>query len=192
MFLSHPSPPRAARTRDAMAMLIRHLLAVLALPVTVAAWVPWSIARRYRIGLDAPAAPLELLSCLVGAGLLLAGAALFLACVLRFGGEGKGTLAPWDPPRRLVLGGPYRFVRNPMISGVILTLFGEAAVLRSGPHAIWAVAFLLLNLLYIPLFEEPQLENRFGDDYRRYKANVPRIVPRLRPWRGDAGGRDRA
>jgi protein-S-isoprenylcysteine O-methyltransferase Ste14 len=102
--------------------------------------------------------------------------------VRRFATEGKGTLAPWDPPREFVVRGPYRFVRNPMISGVILVLFGEASVLLSPPHAVWAASFLALNLLHIPLVEEPQLERRFGDPYRDYCRNVRRFVPRLSPW----------
>ena len=107
---------------------------------------------------------------------------LFVASLRRFAGEGEGTLAPWDPPRRLVVRGPYRFVRNPMISGVIFLLFGEALVLASWPHAAWALAFLALNAVYIPLVEEPQLERRFGDAYREYRANVRRFLPRLRAW----------
>jgi protein-S-isoprenylcysteine O-methyltransferase Ste14 len=110
------------------------------------------------------------------------GLLLFLASLRRFATEGKGTLAPWDPPCALVLRGPYRFVRNPMISGVIFILFGEAFVLLSLPHGVWAAAFLMLNLLYIPLMEEPQLERRFGEPYREYRRHVRRFLPRLRPW----------
>src|SRR5215831_14658845 len=82
----------------------------------------------------------------------------------------------------LLLNGPYRFVRNPMISGVILFLFGEALALRSLPHAIWAGCFLAINFIYIPLVEEPQLERRFGESYREYCRHVRRFIPRLRPW----------
>jgi protein-S-isoprenylcysteine O-methyltransferase Ste14 len=69
-----------------------------------------------------------------------------------------------------------------MISGVVLVLFGEALVLLSSVHALWALLFLGLNLVYIPLVEEPQLERRFGEPYVEYCRNVPRVVPRLRPW----------
>jgi protein-S-isoprenylcysteine O-methyltransferase Ste14 len=69
-----------------------------------------------------------------------------------------------------------------MISGVILFLFGEACALQSQPHGIWAVCFVVLNLIYIPLVEEPQLERRFGDSYREYRRHVRRFIPRLRPW----------
>jgi protein-S-isoprenylcysteine O-methyltransferase Ste14 len=81
-----------------------------------------------------------------------------------------------------VVRGPYRYVRNPMISGVILFLFGEACLLLSPPHLAWAGAFLALNLIYIPLVEEPQLARRFGESYRDYCRHVPRVIPRFRPW----------
>jgi protein-S-isoprenylcysteine O-methyltransferase Ste14 len=87
-----------------------------------------------------------LLGTLLGVGLVL-----FAASLRRFAAEGEGTLAPWDPPRKLVISGPYRYVRNPMISGLIFVLFGEALLLLSSPHAEWAAAFLVVNLIHIPL-----------------------------------------
>ena len=120
-----------------------------------------------------------------GVLLLAAGLLLFASSLRRFVTEGEGTLAPWDPPRRLVVRGPYRHVRNPMISGVVLVLFGEAAVLLSRPHVMWALIFLAVNALYIPLLEEPFLAERFGDAYREYCRHVPRLLPRLRPWQPD-------
>lgn len=69
-----------------------------------------------------------------------------------------------------------------MISGVIFVLFGEALILLSRPHFTWALTFVALNFIYIPLLEEPQLKRRFGADYVDYSRHVPRLVPRLRPW----------
>jgi protein-S-isoprenylcysteine O-methyltransferase Ste14 len=69
-----------------------------------------------------------------------------------------------------------------MISGVIFILAGEAFLLVSLPHAVWAALFIIANLIYIPLLEEPGLEARFGEPYRRYRQQVPRFIPRLRPW----------
>jgi protein-S-isoprenylcysteine O-methyltransferase Ste14 len=69
-----------------------------------------------------------------------------------------------------------------MISGVIFVLLGEALLLRSIPHLVWAVVFVALNATFIPLVEEPQLATRFGDAYRRYCEHVPRFLPRVRPW----------
>ena len=95
---------------------------------------------------------------------------------------GKGTLAPWDPTARLVVAGPYRHVRNPMISGVLAVLLGEAALFGSLPLLVWFGAVFALNAIYFPLVEEPGLRERFGEDYERYRANVPRWLPRFRPW----------
>jgi protein-S-isoprenylcysteine O-methyltransferase Ste14 len=112
----------------------------------------------------------------------MAGLLLFVPSLYQIVTRGQESLAPWDPPRRLVLHGPYRFVRNPMISGAIFVLFGEALVLQSVPHLCWAMAFLMVCLFYVPVLEEPQLEARFGEEYRRYLRHVPRFFPRLRPW----------
>jgi protein-S-isoprenylcysteine O-methyltransferase Ste14 len=104
--------------------------------------------------------------------------------VLLFMKFGKGTPAPWDPPKKLVVRGPYLHVRNPMITSVLLMLITESLVFQSWYLAVWTLVFFVLNLLYFPLVEEKGLERRFGEDYRAYKANVPRWVPRLRPWSG--------
>jgi len=144
--------------------------------------VPVWIAHRYAVSLVLASSAGEMALQLVGLVLLAVGLVLFVASLRRFASDGRGTLAPWDPPATLVVSGPYRFVRNPMISGVLFILFGETLVLVSLPHGVWTVAFLLLNLLYIPLVEEPQLERRFGESYREYCRHVPRIVPRPSPW----------
>ena len=163
-------------------MVLRHLVAIALLPFTVAIGVPLWIARSHGIALALGDSPGERALQLLGVALLGVGLALFAASLRRFASEGKGTLAPWDPPRALVVRGPYRFVRNPMISGVLFVLFGEALVLLSARHGAWAAFFLALNLAYIPLFEEPQLAERFGEPYREYCRHVRRFWPRLRPW----------
>ncbi len=165
-----------------MWMLLRHLFAIAVFPFTVTVLIPVWIIRRYAVEIAPPSSVGGLLMALVGAALLVIGLVLFASTLRRFATEGKGTLAPWDPPRELVVRGPYRYVRNPMISGVICILFAEALLLRSIPHANWGVTFVIINLIYIPLLEEPMLERRFGDSYRRYCRHVPRIVPRWRPW----------
>jgi protein-S-isoprenylcysteine O-methyltransferase Ste14 len=166
--------------------LLRHLLAIGALPFTAAVLVPLWLARRYDVGLTAGATLGELARQAAGLALVGVGSVLFVASLRRFIIEGKGTLAPWDPPTRLVVRGVYRHVRNPMISGVALALFGEALVLLSRPHLVWALAFLGINGVYIPLVEEPLLARRFGDEYREYCRHVPRLLPRARPWRREA------
>lgn len=156
------------------------------LPFSVTVLVPIWVARAnaVHVGWGDTAAALALQAA--GAIALGIGLVLFGASLRRFATEGRGTLAPWDPPRQLVVRGPYRFVRNPMISGVVLVLCGEAALLVSRPHAIWALTFAAINLAYIPLFEEPQLAARFGESYREYCRHVPRLVPRPTPWSPDS------
>jgi protein-S-isoprenylcysteine O-methyltransferase Ste14 len=88
----------------------------------------------------------------------------------------------WGLPARLVVEGPYRHVRNPMITAVGCLLAGEAVLLGSPPLAFWLGAFALVNALYLPLVEEPGLARRFGAQYEAYRANVPRWLPRARPW----------
>jgi protein-S-isoprenylcysteine O-methyltransferase Ste14 len=161
---------------------IRHLVAIIALPVLVVIIIPVRLAHRYGVTFHAPATVYDASSQIIGFALLIVGLTLFTASLYQFVTLGRGTLAPWDPPRHLVVSGPYRFVRNPMISGVIFMLFGIAVIPQSLPHALWAAAFLLLNLIYIPLVEEPRLMKRFGDEYRRYRNHVPRFFPRVRPW----------
>ena len=117
--------------------------------------------------------------------LIIAGAGFSLsvwtvALFMRFG---NGTPAPWEPPQQLVIQGPYRHVRNPMITGVLLVLLAEAIVLGSWPIAAWMLLFFIGNAIYFPLVEERGLERRFGSKYLNYKSHVPRWVPRLRPWK---------
>jgi protein-S-isoprenylcysteine O-methyltransferase Ste14 len=118
----------------------------------------------------------------LGAALLGLGLVLLVATIRLLVTVGSGTLAPWDSPQRLVVRGVYRPVRNPMISGVFFILLGEAVLAASLPLLGWFAVFVVVNAVYIPLAEEPGLLRRFGDEYRTYKQNVPRWIPRLRPW----------
>ena len=165
-----------------MLWILRQLIAIAVLPFTVAVLVPIWLARQNGIALGVGSGLAQVLAQVGGLCLLAVGGGLFLASLGRFVTEGRGTLAPWDPPRRLVVQGPYRYARNPMISGVVLVLFGEALLLLSWPHLMWALIFLGINSVYIPLLEEPGLARRFGEGYREYCRHVPRLVPRLRPW----------
>jgi len=163
-------------------ILIRHLLSIAALPFMVAVVIPVWLARRNGVHAALGATFTEILAQIAGLILCVIGVVLFALSLRRFATEGEGTLAPWDPPRRLVLHGPYRYVRNPMISGVVFVVLGEALILMSRPHFTWALTFLAANFIYIPLLEEPQLKRRFGEDYVEYCRHVPRLIPRLRPW----------
>ena len=156
-----------------MARLLRHLAAVLLLPGTVCVLVPAGLVG------DAELAPSPL--PLLGAVLLAAGLAVIGWTVSLFARVGRGTLAPWDPTSALVVRGPYRHVRNPMISGVIAVLLGEAALVGSLALLAWAAIVFAVNAVYFPLVEEPGLRRRFGPAYDEYAARTPRWVPRLRP-----------
>jgi protein-S-isoprenylcysteine O-methyltransferase Ste14 len=165
-----------------MKMFVRHLLSVAALPFVVAVLVPVWLARTNHVSLAiGPSGPATFAQ-VGGMLLILIGLLLFSASLRKFATDGEGTLAPWDPPRRLVVRGPYRYVRNPMISGVLFVLFGEALILLSRPHLVWALIFLAANAVWIPLVEEAGLRRRFGDSYAEYCRHVPRLIPRLKPW----------
>jgi protein-S-isoprenylcysteine O-methyltransferase Ste14 len=121
--------------------ILRHLIAFVVLPFTMTVLIPLWLARRNVISLWVGSSPLEIGLQIVGLVLLTIGGLLFIASLQRFAKEGQGTLAPWDPPRRLVVQGPYRYVRNPMISGIVLLLFGEALLLLSRPHLLGLCSF---------------------------------------------------
>ena len=153
---------------------LRHLLAIALLPGVVAGLVPALIVW----GQGLAAWPLAVLGAvLIGLGLALMGRTVAL-----FATVGRGTLAPWDPTERLVVRGPYRRVRNPMISGLLCVLLGETLLFGSAALLAWFAVVFALNAIYFPLVEEPGLRRRFGADYEAYRAAVPRWLPRLRPW----------
>lgn len=116
----------------------------------------------------------------LGALVAAAGLALVVWTVHLFVTDGHGTLAPWNPTSALVARGPYRYVRNPMITGVATILAGEALFFRSWGIAVELGVFVLVNAIYFPLVEEPGLRRRFGAAYEEYQARVPRWLPRVR------------
>ena len=110
----------------------------------------------------------------------IAGAALALLCVGTFVVIGRGTPAPFDPPRQFVAVGPYRYVRNPMYIGGALLLAGFALYLRSGAALIFCLPWLLLAHVFVVVYEEPTLRRKFGTPFETYCRSVPRWIPRLR------------
>jgi protein-S-isoprenylcysteine O-methyltransferase Ste14 len=147
--------------------------------VVVPALLVWAYGADF--GWDLPA-PASILLVIAGLGLLSVGLSLWLQTIRLFVEVGRGTLAPWDPPRRFVVRGPYRRVRNPMISALGIVLLGETAVLGSWPVATLFAWFAIVNAIYIPLLEEPRLLRRFGAQYEEYRRAVPRWIPRRTPW----------
>lgn len=165
-------------------MFRRLLRPLLLLPGTVLVLVPGIIlyaSRKSALAAD-PAGPGHALLWL-GLATATAGMALAGWTVSLFTRFGRGTPAPWNPPQKLVVRGPYRYVRNPMITGALLILAAETMVFRSWPLCAWLVFFFLANGVYFPLVEEKGLEKRFGNTYRQYKEKVPRWIPRLHPWK---------
>jgi len=116
-----------------------------------------------------------------GAALAVLGGALAIWCILTFVVVGRGTPAPFDPPRHLVVRGPYRFVRNPMYLGAALALLGAAAFYRSSSLAGYALLFLAVTHLFVWLHEEPTLRRLFGPEYEAYCRRVGRWWPRANP-----------
>jgi protein-S-isoprenylcysteine O-methyltransferase Ste14 len=158
--------------------------AIIVLPGTVLFVIPAGIQLILQDSTFEPkiASPTRIWFWLaLGAGSV--GLALSVWTTTLFMKFGQGTPAPWDPPRKLIIRGPYRYVRNPMITGVLLMLSAEALLLQSWLVGIWMMFFFIGNAIYFPLVEEKGLEKRFGNEYRNYKANVPRWIPRVKPWR---------
>jgi len=106
------------------------------------------------------------------------GAVLALWCIVAFIVIGRGTPAPFDPPRRLVVVGPYRRVRNPMYVGVVSIVFGESILFRSYDLVACALILCLMFHLFVVFYEEPTLRKKFGADYEEYCKAVPRWIPR--------------
>ena len=154
----------------------RHARAIALLPGTVAVVMPSVLIASYGTGV-------EPLRAALGAPLVVGGFAMWTWTVRLFARIGKGTLAPWDPTERLVVEGPYAHVRNPMITGVLAVLLGEALISGSPPILYLAAGFVVVNHVFFIAYEEPAVERRFGAEYRRYKENVPRWVPRRAAWR---------
>lgn len=170
----------------------KHVRAILLLPFTVAVVIPsvilW-LTGPDTLGLWQSVPATRVALPVLGGALVCLGLVLVVATIRLFMTVGQGTLAPWNPPQRLVVRGVYRHVRNPMISGLLVIVLGEAVAVASLPLlGLFALA-LLVNVVYIPLSEEPGLVKRFGDDYLSYTQNVPRWLPRLRPWTPDEEAR---
>jgi protein-S-isoprenylcysteine O-methyltransferase Ste14 len=156
-------------------------------PGSVLALGPWLLTRwRWR---DLPASlawasvPLRLL----GTVLVIAGVAVVLVSFARFVGEGVGTPAPVAPPRHLVVGGFYRYVRNPMYVAVITASLGQALLLYQPVLVVYTAAVAAAMFAFVRLYEEPGLTRRFGAEYVAYRRGVPGWWPRLHPYQASTG-----
>jgi protein-S-isoprenylcysteine O-methyltransferase Ste14 len=143
-----------------------------------AGYIPWRFfgLEDVRLNLQSPIDIVALLC--IGFGALLLG-----TCIWEFARSGRGTLAPVDPPRQLVIRGLYRYVRNPMYLSVTVIVLGEVLLTGSRPLFLyWTLWFLGVNLFVIG-YEEPTLDRRFGAEYDRYRKDVGRWLPRFKPAR---------
>ena len=154
-------------------LLLRSIFFTFLLPGTVTVLIPyWITSSRRAAGFDNN--PLRYL----GSPLILVGAAGLLWCIWDFFSAGRGTLAPIDPPKDLVVRGLYRYVRNPMYVSVVTILLGEAIFLGSTAVLLEAGVFILLAHLFVVFYEEPALQQKFGESYERYLQSVGRWIPR--------------
>jgi len=156
-----------------MKNLLKQIFSFL-LPITVLVFVPLWIEKDWTIRVN--------FSLFAGSILVLIGLMIMVVCISAFIRIGRGTLAPWSPTKKLVITGLYRYVRNPMIFGVLIALIGEAFALRSLNILIWAASFFIINTLYFIVYEEPNLEDRFGNEYLDYKKHVSRWLPKRKPY----------
>ncbi|MHA1984074.1 MAG: methyltransferase family protein [Candidatus Hodarchaeales archaeon] len=127
--------------------------------------------------------PYNYLIVISGLALILIGLFILYQTNFLFAKIGEGTLAPWSPPKNLVIEGIYQYVRNPMLTSFLLIILGETILLSSVILFLWLLFLFVVVHLYFVFLEEPELFKRFGDNYTVYKKNVPRWIPRLKPWR---------
>ncbi|CCV15739.1 isoprenylcysteine carboxylmethyltransferase family protein [Mesorhizobium sp. STM 4661] len=164
------------RTRQAIA---GSALFFVAAPGVVAGLMPWLLTDRYRL-------PWSTVPGFVPIGwvLIATAAALLLHAFARFALEGLGTPAPVAPTERLVVGGIYRYVRNPMYVAVLSIVLGQALLFSSWALVAYAAIAGTAMVSFVKLHEEPTLARRYGAEYDAYRRAVPGWLPRLTPWRG--------
>lgn len=166
---NYPEPSALAHLRDWMA-----------LPFIVTVVIPYFL---YGLGIplftEQPA-----VAKVVGIILYVLGLSLQLYTTVLFKRFAQGTLAPWQPTQKLVIRGPYLYCRNPMITGVLFMLAGEALFLNARPIGIWTVMFSIVNTAFFIFKEEPDMLARFGASYEHYMQHVPRWIPRITPYKG--------
>ncbi len=164
---------RRAGVAPALGSLLFFVLA----PGTTAGLVPWLIS-----GWCVDPSPWVVW---LGAVVTVAGTALVVAAFVQFVVEGRGTPAPIAPTQDLVVGGLYRWVRNPMYLGVAAAIAGQALIFTSLGVLVWLVAFVAAVTTFVRLYEEPTLRRTHGAAYDDYARVVRRWMPRLRPWRAN-------
>ena len=162
--------------RKVLALIGSAIFLVIA-PGTLAGFVPWWIGQ-WR---EHP--PFFAFADIAGMVLIALGLVPLLESFVRFALEGLGTPAPIAPPQQLVVGGFYLHVRNPMYVGVVAVILGQALLFSDRQLLTYAAIIWLGFHLFVLLYEEPTLSQKFGASYDTFRANVPRWLPRLTPWK---------
>lgn len=170
---SGPYHEQVRRVRATTGSILFFLVA----PGLVVGLGPW-LLTRWELNLNATLGPVRV----VGAVLLLAAIAFLVHAFLRFVVEGLGTPAPVAPTRHLVVGGVYRYLRNPMYVAVVAAILGQAMVLGRPILLAYAALIAAAQAAFVHFHEEPQLRRRYGAEYDAYRQAVPGWWPRLRPW----------
>ncbi|MGH7522024.1 MAG: methyltransferase family protein [Gemmatimonadales bacterium] len=154
-------------------LVVRSLFFALILPGSVTLVIPYFILSA-RGGIAVPHwGPAQYVAAVVTA----AGAVVLIRCIADFARIGRGTLAPVDPPKTLVVRGLYRYVRNPMYVGVLGVLLGEALLFQSVPLLTYTAIWFLFVNLFVSFYEEPTLRAQFGESYQQYRRAVRRWIP---------------
>ena len=143
-----------------MKVIFKNLISFL-LPIAVLIIIPLLIEKNIEIKYFSTFIP--------GVVLVILGLSVIIYTISIFIKIGKGTLAPWSPTKRLIINGIYKYVRNPMITGVLIVLIGESLAILSERIFLWAIIFFIINTIYFYIYEEPNLEKRYGEEYRKYK-----------------------
>ena len=154
-----------------MRLFLKNLLWTLVAPGTIAGYVPWWMVRDRELVLSAWTA--------AAAVNIVLGVAIYLWCVWDFASYGRATPAPIDAPKRLVVRGLYRYVRNPIYVGVLSIILGWAMLFQAAGVLIYGVCVAAAFHLFVVLYEEPQLARDFGGEYEVYRSRVGRWIPRL-------------
>lgn len=162
--------------------LLGSVLFLIVAPGTVIGLIPWWISK-WKVQ---PMPPGFFVVQLLGVLILAASILVLLEAFARFALRGIGTPAPVLPTQHLVVTGLYRHVRNPMYVAVVSAILGQSMILGNPILVLYAALVWLVSHLFVVIYEEPTLRRKFGAEYAEFCANVPRWVPRLRPWNGPA------
>jgi protein-S-isoprenylcysteine O-methyltransferase Ste14 len=157
------------------------VLFFLVAPGVMGGVVPWLLTAGY----SDPAAPV---SVTLGLVLVVVGVTVLVACFVQFVREGRGTPAPVAPTQELVVGGIYRWVRNPMYLAVGAIILGQAVAFGSGAVVTWLAVFAVAVVSFVLGYEQPTLQATYGESYDEYRRHVPGWYPRLTPWQGPGSG----